>query len=192
MPILVAEGVRSEAFWNSDKRLIYCSTPKNASSSTQKWFLGMQWEYRIDAPKEDGYTSFAIIRDPVDRYVSGVIQYAKLYCQEHQCPDLDGWYEQTADGVLQGHVVLDRHTAPQTDFHSPDTVDMYVPYRPDLGKTLSSLLLAFGVPVDKALPAIRRTEDKDRFFRYLGSQHFEVLREFYSSDFSVWLRESGG
>jgi len=95
---------------NAKKDLMYVNIPKNASSWTKPNLLDFGWtegNYHTG-----GYEAHAIValRDPVDRWLSGIAEYFALY---H--PAFDTWNTNVFDLIFE-RVCFDDHTEHQIKF----------------------------------------------------------------------------
>jgi hypothetical protein len=96
-----------------DNDLMYVNIPKNASSWTKPNLDSLGWEfynYHTDDIKHKH--SIVVLRDPVDRWLSGICEYFALY---HEDADLDSVGKIFWDLVVD-RVVFDDHTEKQVYF----------------------------------------------------------------------------
>ena len=84
--------------------VVYLPIPKCGTTSMFSWIKPAGWEKRTTLPD---LPAFAIVRDPVDRWFSGVNEYAV-----NQRKD----YQGLLDEARAGRMVFDQHTRPQAAF----------------------------------------------------------------------------
>jgi hypothetical protein len=99
-----------------DIDLMYVYIPKNASSWTKPNLLDHGWEFynyhtdNLDKP------ALVVLRDPVDRWLSGIAEYMALYQSNFRL-----LFQETEDLVFD-RIVFDDHTERQVKFlHGLDT-----------------------------------------------------------------------
>lgn len=93
--------------------LMYVNISKNASSWTKPNLEELGWvvkNYHLD--HLTNYHSLIVLRDPVERWVSGIAEYFSLY---HPDFDLDDFNKSFIDFIME-QVEFDEHTARQVYF----------------------------------------------------------------------------
>jgi len=91
----------------------YIKMPKCASDSIQSAITSKDYKYLIGRPEQDG-NFFTVIRDPLDRWVSGVCEYLN-----RQADGTDKLIINTLDAIATGSIIFDEHTIPMTYFLYP-------------------------------------------------------------------------
>lgn len=68
----------NEGMISPDGRYFYLNIPKNSSSFVKKQLEGLGWIYStlLDHP---GATTIVVLRDPLDRWISGAVEYLFMY-----------------------------------------------------------------------------------------------------------------
>ena len=92
------------------KDLMYVYIPKNASSWTKPNLKDWGWEffnYRTDRLNKH---ALVILRDPVERWLSGIAEYLTLYHKDMVKP----WKE--TEDIIFDRITFDDHTEKQTKF----------------------------------------------------------------------------
>jgi hypothetical protein len=90
--------------------LMYVHIPKNASSWTKPNLLDWGWEYYNYHTDGLNKHALVILRDPIDRWLSGIAEYLTLYHPTMQVP-----FKETADLIFD-RVTFDDHTEKQVKF----------------------------------------------------------------------------
>ena len=105
-----------ECMSHQDSKYMYVYIPKNASSWTKPNLKDFEWEfYNYHTDKLDKH-ALVVLRDPVERWVSGIAEYFTLY---H--PDFSTWTTDVFDLVFD-RICFDDHTQQQVKFlHGLDT-----------------------------------------------------------------------
>ena len=100
------------------KDLMYVYIPKNASSWTKPNLQDWGWEFYNYHTDQLNKTAIVVLRDPVDRWISGFATYAsswilgKDYGSDHFVED----YNSLSDRLIFDNLVFDDHTTPQSNF----------------------------------------------------------------------------
>jgi hypothetical protein len=145
----------------TNRRSVYLPIPKNASTTVRQalgWRQTTEW---VNRPCP--LPGFVVVRDPIDRYFSGVAEYAKRSNQD---------YDRLLDRVeAGGWPVFDEHTMRQSDFIL-STYNLEHVRMENLG---SFLLGRFGLEVDVTYQGdwIRR------------ASLIPMIRDFYADDFRL-------
>ena len=97
---------------NPTNDLFYKQIPKNASSMIRKVLHTMNWQYELfdEHIIADGFKTIVVLRDPFERWISGITEYLTLYFPNKK--DLN-------DDLLEficSHVTFDDHTEKQIYF----------------------------------------------------------------------------
>jgi len=88
--------------------LMYINIPKNASSWTKLTLTDHAWEFYNYHADQLNKHAIVVLRDPVDRWLSGIAEYMYLY---HQNTDLTGCEE-----LIFERIAFDDHTESQVLF----------------------------------------------------------------------------
>lgn len=102
--------VYGECMSHKDSDLMYVYIPKNASSWTKPNLRDWGWEffnYRTDNLNKH---ALVVLRDPVERWLSGIAEYLTLYHKDMQRP----WQE--TEAIIFDRVTFDDHTEKQVKF----------------------------------------------------------------------------
>jgi len=102
--------IYGECMSKKDIDLMYVYIPKNASSWTKPNLKDWGWEfynYRLDNLDKH---SLVILRDPVDRWLSGIAEYLTLYYPNMQVP-----FNETTELIFD-RITFDDHTESQVKF----------------------------------------------------------------------------
>jgi hypothetical protein len=93
-------------------KLVYVHIPKNASCWFKHHFMPSDYyNYYKDGFDGNKQLALIVLRDPVERWISGIAQYLVGFTPEHR------FYIDNIDWeALMTKVVLDEHTKPQFDF----------------------------------------------------------------------------
>ena len=102
-----------ECMSKSDSDLMYVNIPKNASSWTKPNLLDFNWEiYNYHTDNLYHKTAMIVLRDPVERWASGIAEYLYLYHRD--------WTDQafTAEllDLIFDKIAFDDHTEKQVYF----------------------------------------------------------------------------
>jgi hypothetical protein len=102
--------VYGQCMSRSDIDIMYVNIPKNASSWTKPNLQDWGWEfynYRSDGLNK---TALVVLRDPVDRWLSGIAEYLTLYHNTMQVP-----FKETEELIFD-RITFDDHTERQVKF----------------------------------------------------------------------------
>ena len=98
--------------------LMYVNIPKNASSWTKPNLQDWNWEfynYHYDTPVKHK-TPIVVLRDPVERWISGIAEYFALYFPNFSFPSRETYQ------LVLDKITFDDHTEKQVNFiHGLDT-----------------------------------------------------------------------
>ena len=95
-----------------NNKMALVQIPKNASSYWKTW-LGMQgWKPKLYNQLSNETVYFTVLRDPVDRWLSGIAEYFVTYHSNHKPNKF------IAD-LVQDIIVVDDHTETQSYFLQP-------------------------------------------------------------------------
>jgi hypothetical protein len=177
------------AFLSPDSDALFVGIPKNASTSFQRLLRPAGFRYTTafrNRPVPPGVTVFAVIREPLARWVSALGEYDRS--PEQQLPFAD-FVRQQISHLREGtYVPLDEHLTPQCTFLLPTMpVGRWLRFE-HLAGDYAALAAALGLPA-----MIRR--------RYPGAQaksgivqdlltprDAEIVRHFYARDMRLYQR----
>ena len=137
--------VFGECMSKLDSELMYVHIPKNATSWTKPNLLDWGWEffnYHTDNLKDK--TALVVLRDPVDRWISGIAEYLFLY---H--PSIDFVHAgQAFFDLIFDKITFDDHTEKQVYFiEGLDlTQCVFFKFGPDYRQQFSQFLTEHGMP----------------------------------------------
>jgi len=173
-----------------DGDLMYVNIPKNASSWTKPNLIDLGWEfYNYHTDQLDKH-ALVVLRDPVERWLSGIAEYLTLY---HPTLAIDSM--ETLD-IIFDRVCFDDHTEQQIKFiHGLDTdcctffrCDSY--YREDF----STFLDDHGIPnryhkyefqhVSESSPDRRRFQEIFRA-QLEKSKYLTQIKNYYEEDYRL-------
>jgi hypothetical protein len=98
---------------NLDRDFIYVNIPKNASSWTKQQLEALdftQQNYYVNNLSD--HPAVVVLRDPVDRWISGIAEYFTRYYHRNSPADLNSF---TID-IIFNHITFDPHTEKQLYF----------------------------------------------------------------------------
>ncbi|CAB5215163.1 hypothetical protein UFOVP190_425 [uncultured Caudovirales phage] len=105
--------VFGECMSHPDSDLMYVNIPKNASSWTKPNLLDWSWEnYNYHTDNLYHKNAIIVLRDPVDRWLSGIAEYLYLY---HRDWPNEAFTESMLDLVFD-KIAFDDHTEKQVYF----------------------------------------------------------------------------
>ena len=108
--------VYGQCMTKSDTDLAYVNIPKNASSWTKPNLLDWGWEYYNYHEDQIDKTFIVVLRDPVERWISGIAEYLTLYHPNFKLHEFE------ALDLIFERVSFDDHTDRQVNFiHGLDT-----------------------------------------------------------------------
>jgi hypothetical protein len=170
---------------------MYVYIPKNASSWTKPNLKDFGWEfYNYHIDKLDKH-ALVVLRDPVDRWLSGIAEYFALY---HSKFKIDSWTESVFELVFD-RVCFDDHTERQLKFlHGLDTDNCtffnFDTYREDFSQWITE---HYGENkydryeyqhVSEQDPV--RREFKEIFRNAINnSKYLEQIKNFYANDYQL-------
>lgn len=104
------------------KNLCYIAIPKNASTLVSNHLLSLQWQYIDWSNVKSDFTLFVIIRDPLERWISGFVEdiYTNLHNDFfsrniiHEIETRDSWFLDWIFFSKTFHIGL--HTGLQKDW----------------------------------------------------------------------------
>lgn len=118
-------------------QLFYLSIPKNASTMIRNELLALGWDHELLNEHQelinDARSIIVVLRDPVQRWVSGITEYITLYYPE---------FEKLSEDLLRvlcTQVTFDDHTEQQIYFLSgmPKNKCVFFKFTPNLANDLA-------------------------------------------------------
>ena len=95
----------------------YVNIPKNASNFLDRLFAHNGWNVaNLDDIKEKKIRCVVVLRDPVERWISAVTQYASSVMGEYQGQKFVEQYTPVVERLLFDQIIFDDHTMPQYYF----------------------------------------------------------------------------
>jgi hypothetical protein len=183
--------VYGECMSHSDIDLMYVHIPKNASSWTKPNLIDWGWEffnYRTDGLNKH---ALVILRDPVERWLSGIAEYLTLY---H--PTLSTPFFETSELIFD-RICFDDHTEKQSKFLTGLDTDNCTfmlcndTYRENFSKFIATHL-GNNKYYNYAYQHVSAdSSDRKRFkfiFRRLleeNPKYLEKVRDFYEDDYTL-------
>lgn len=102
--------VYGECMSHADSDLMYIHIPKNASSWTKPNLLDFGWEFYNYHHDHLNKLAIVVLRDPVERWLSGIAEYMTLYHPSFEFKD-----QETVELVFD-RITFDDHTECQVKF----------------------------------------------------------------------------
>jgi hypothetical protein len=102
--------VYGECMSGPNHDLMYVYIPKNASSWTKPNLIDWGWEFYNYHTDNLSKHALVVLRDPVERWLSGIAEYLTLYHTDMQAP----FYE--TERLIFDRVTFDDHTEKQVKF----------------------------------------------------------------------------
>ena len=102
--------VYGECMSRKDIDLMYVYIPKNASSWTKPNLKDWDWEFFNYHTDNLNKHALVVLRDPIDRWISGIAEYLALYHSNMQLP----FYE--TERLIFDRICFDDHTEKQVKF----------------------------------------------------------------------------
>lgn len=115
---LVSRGYKPGGGLISPEGVFYLNIPKNASTYTTNLLLANGWSYYNLDEQPTPTSAIALLRDPVDRWISGYATYAASYVlgfgygSDHFRED----YNDLTERIIFDQLVFDDHTTEQVKF----------------------------------------------------------------------------
>jgi hypothetical protein len=137
--------VFGECMSHPDRDLMYINIPKNASSWTKPNLLDWHWEnYNYHTDNLYHKHALVVLRDPVERWLSGIAEYMYLY---HQKLD-SAHFSSCFFDIVFDRVAFDDHTEQQVLFLEKINLDncTFFLCGPDYRKSFSQFLNDHGMP----------------------------------------------
>lgn len=100
--------VFGECMSKPDRDLMYINIPKNASSWTKPNLRDWGWEFYNYHTDNLNKHALVVLRDPVERWLSGIAEYMTLY---HVNADPTAWFD-----LIFDRIAFDDHTESQVLF----------------------------------------------------------------------------
>jgi hypothetical protein len=102
-----------------DIDVMYVNIPKNATSWTKPNLMDFGWEFYNYHDEGLNKHALVVLRDPVDRWISGIAEYFTLYYSDA----IESTWSKSMFDIIFDRVAFDDHTEKQIQFlHGLDTV----------------------------------------------------------------------
>ena len=170
--------------------LMYINIPKNASSWTKPNLLDWGWQFYNYHTDDINKTAIVVLRDPVERWVSGIAEYLTLYHPNFILHDFE------AMDLIFDRICFDDHTERQVNFiHGLDTEQcIFLKCDDDYSKNFSNLLAEHNMPnryfkydpqhVSEHSP--ERKKFKIIFQREIeNSKYLESVKNYFQPDYDL-------
>jgi len=179
-----------------DRDLAYINIPKNATSWTKPNLRDWNWEvynYHHDSFIRDK-TKIVALREPIDRWISGIAEYFALYYQSYTPDDMT---PMLIDMVFD-QVTFDDHTEQQTHFlHGLDTdscvfLKCNSAYRINFGRLLKEHSMMNNYENYNYQNTSGESPIRNRWKEFFSEQiekqpeYFERLRRYFSADYELY------
>jgi hypothetical protein len=191
---------------NHDKKLIYISIDKCASSLLKEYFENVENFVKSNSSKKlfFGYKYFAIIRNPKERWISGLNQYIfnemKIYRKKFHHDNMEFFetgdredyfnkfdnyleekmqlvFEYITIKLLNNKFIFDSHTKPQSY-----SIKNFVGYSPD---AFELLLIKLDNNLTKKIASILEKDENDLL--YLNDDTYEFKHSMTQSEYKIKL-----
>lgn len=170
--------------------LMYVNIPKNASSWTKPNLKDWGWEFFNYHTDKLDKTAIVVLRDPVDRWLSGIAEYFTLYHSDKQILSTD------AIDIIFDRVCFDDHTDRQVKFiHGLDTercvffkCDKY--YREDFSTFLDERGMTNRYHKYDYQHVSKDSEERRRFKKIFtreieNPKYLNRIKEYYEQDYKL-------
>jgi len=173
-----------------DGDLMYVNIPKNASSWTKPNLLDFGWEfYNYHFDNVDKH-ALVVLRDPVERWLSGIAEYLTLYHTDFTIESRE------AVDLIFDRVCFDDHTEQQIKFiHGLDTdrctffrCDQY--YREDFSTYLDEHTMSNSFHKYEYQHVSKNSPERKRFQEIFSneiqnSKYLQQVKNFYEEDYRL-------
>jgi hypothetical protein len=139
---VIARGYKPGSGMISTTGIFYLNIPKNASTYLTNLFLANGWQHS-DVNNKNIVRSIVVLRDPVERWISGFATYAASwllgsgYGSDHFRDD----YNQLTERMIFDQIVFDDHTTEQVKYISQLSMPItYFKLNHSLGLNLETFL----------------------------------------------------
>lgn len=150
--------ILGEGMVSPDKKYFYIKIPKNSSSFAVKHLTTLGWEHSVKDHHPNA-TALVTVRDPLDRWVSGVIEYLFMYHMDQinhivsKPEDFDFWpliSERLGLSLLFDKITFDDHTELQSVFLNKVNLSdcQALMVNENFSNNFSSMLTKLGYPND--------------------------------------------
>lgn len=148
--------ILGEGMVSPDEKYFYIKIPKNSSSFAVKHLTDLGWTHSVMSQHPHASILMAV-RDPLDRWISGIVEYLFMYHIEQidhivsMPPEFDFWPligERLGLSLIFDQVTFDDHTAWQSVFLDNVNLNKCQALMVDenFSKNFSSLLNSIGYP----------------------------------------------
>lgn len=175
---------------HKDGDLMYVNIPKNASSWTKPNLLDWGWEFYNYHADQLNKTAIVVLRDPLERWISGIAEYFTLYMSH--IPE----HDYNIRELVFDRVCFDDHTEKQINFiHGLDSEQcIFLKCDQHYRENFSNLLAEHHMPnryqtydmqhVSENDP--RRKRFKQIFAREVqNSKYLEQVKNYYAQDYEL-------
>ena len=179
-----------------DSDYLFVNIPKNSSSWTQTlvahWCLWEPHNY-YDQPELLDKIALVTLRDPVNRWISGIAEYITLYHPRLECSEINA----TMLDWIFDRVAFDDHTERQTLFIENLNLDKIVWFwcDQDYNANFSNFLLSVGelnetyvmsAPINESKTNSKKIIITEFFKNHLkNSTYLNKLQQYYRSDYQL-------
>lgn len=175
-----------------DSDLMYVHIPKNASSWTKPNLQDWGWEFYNYHTDKIRKHAIIVLRDPVDRWLSGIGEYLTLYHPEFNNGE---WTKYTFDLVFD-RVCFDDHTEKQVKFiHGLDTDNCtFFMFGPDYRANFSRFLTDYNMPNKYSKYEYQHVSDNEptrKNFKELfraqlqDSKYLNRVKDYFADDYKL-------
>lgn len=182
----------------SDGNMAYVNIPKNASVWTKNRLISLGWEegnYYTDSNQSHDFhkkTFIVALRDPVDRWCSGIAEYFTIY---HPGVTINHLYPQMLDLIFD-RVTFDDHTEKQVCFIEGCDIKncVFLKVNQQYKLSFSNYLKLAGIPNRFDTLAVEHRTlqgNKHKLLRYFTQlvekepRYLKQLKEYYKQDYNL-------
>lgn len=173
-----ANKIRAKVDYIVKDNLAYIPVPKCMSSQMREILLPMGWKITQATEAEH---LFGIIRDPIDRWISGLAETYYAY-PEH----VERIRSSISDYLVDPW--HDPHTSPQVWYYEKTNIELFrIDQLDDLKLWLEEKGLTIQLPSYENTPKnLEKEKLKDIIKSSLKERHFKILRDYYSEGYNLY------
>ena len=183
-----------------DKNFFFYSIPKNASVFVSSVLRQNDWQHS-DLSVYDGPNVICILRDPVERWISGMATYisANILGENYGSEMFIDDYNELTERFIFDNIVFDDHTAPQMEFVNLIPANKHIEFfladkntlLDKLSKYVNNRLSFDSTSTDNNASTNNfDTNNLVNFFKKnLNQKHIEKIKNIYRLDYFL-LRET--
>ena len=188
-------------FISPDATKFYVNIPKNASTFTSSWLMASDWSSTTVGNRGINWNKIddmiVIMRDPVDRWISGISQYIKGHILGSDSPEtfILSYTELTEKFIENNLDIFDDHVWPQHCFFEnilPDIERKYMYICPNFEETMKKELNLMW-PIPNTVYYNKSEDDDDlrklkAFFKErvkVNNNLHNAIKNIYKKDYNI-------